>query len=97
MTTKTDEYNGWTNRETWAVHLWLSNDEGMEQMARTTIASGDARGLKIHGDDALQEDTELLLDPAYHQWPEQNAMREDVGSLWRVNWREVADAFRDDD
>ena len=24
-----DEYNGWKNRETWALNLWLSNDEGL--------------------------------------------------------------------
>jgi hypothetical protein len=23
-----DRYNGWTNYETWCVHLWLSNEEG---------------------------------------------------------------------
>ena len=32
MTTTTDTtertYNGWTNYETWAVNLWLDNDEG---------------------------------------------------------------------
>ena len=24
-----DEYNGWTNRETWALNLWLGNDQGL--------------------------------------------------------------------
>lgn len=24
---KCDRYNGWKNRETWCVHLWLSNEE----------------------------------------------------------------------
>lgn len=26
--TKEERYNGWTNYETWCVHLWLSNEEG---------------------------------------------------------------------
>lgn len=37
-----DTYNGWTNRETWAAHLW-----------------------------------------------------KDIGSLWRINWREIVEALRE--
>ena len=97
MATSTDEYQGWTNRETRAVHLWLSNDEGLYDAARSSVAYGDAKGLSIHGDDELKLSTESMLDPADCQWPEQDTMRKEIGSLWRVNWREVADAFRDED
>src|SRR3990167_9926974 len=31
---KTNTYQGWTNYETWAVNLWLTNDSGIYDMIR---------------------------------------------------------------
>jgi hypothetical protein len=40
----TDEtYNGWKNYPTWAVNLWLSNDEGLYREA-TAMAETWSRG-----------------------------------------------------
>lgn len=33
----TSRYNGYTNYETWAVNLWLSNDESIYHMIRDEI------------------------------------------------------------
>lgn len=30
-------YNGWTNYETWCVHLWLSNEEGSYRTCRGLV------------------------------------------------------------
>jgi hypothetical protein len=29
-----NEYNGWTNYETWCVNLWMSNDQGSDSYFR---------------------------------------------------------------
>lgn len=39
--TLTAEYNGWTNRETWIVNLWLTNDECYYQEPCSIIKSFD--------------------------------------------------------
>ena len=31
-------YNGWSNRETWNLYTWLTNDEGLEREVLNLIA-----------------------------------------------------------
>jgi hypothetical protein len=110
MTHETIEtYNGWTNRETWAVSLHLNNDEGLYyDTARILEASfledvdGSTREGWISGVssavESLSEWVEEILSFGY--WEEQGGtmprgiqlMKDDVGSLWRVNWREIVEA-----
>lgn len=98
------DYNGWTNRETWAVMLHINNDEGLQEsaldMAREYAGedreTGDLAGaLQAWVDDLLSRD--YWRDEYGCPMPEGiEMMRDDVGSLWRVNWRECADALLSD-
>lgn len=37
---KNDEYNGWSNYETWNVALWIQNDMGLYNMAKQYRSAG---------------------------------------------------------
>ena len=94
-----EKYNGWTNRETWATVLWLDNEQGtqelMQEMAREhDLTAGDATFA-----DRIQDFVTELLDmeevlsapPARRK--ELIAMSSDIGSLYRVDWYEIADHY----
>ena len=109
----TDEHNGWQNKETWCMGLYLDNDRGTYlETQRAT-----ARGL-IRAADFANEFPEVSLHVYRHVAIEIEAMvqewRDDltgsdyfdndsasvptglllmfleIGSLWRVDWDEIA-------
>lgn len=80
-----DNYNGWTNRETWCVHLWITNDE---------VFYAELRGRSpTEIEESFKEIETMVIDGAASE--ETATMILDIGSLWRVNWKEVSAALTD--
>lgn len=87
-----DTYNGWINRESWAAALWLNNDEGLYRWTRESIADAVRHG------ERLDEATRLFVDDMFDGLPAATAsMRNDIGSLWRVDWQAVGESLFDED
>jgi hypothetical protein len=88
-----EEYNGWSNRETWATSLHLNNDQGLYETVRDWAVSNweedESEAVTILAESIEDFVTELLET----DWDGVKFMRYDIGSLWRVNWREIADSF----
>lgn len=86
--TKDETYNGWTNRETWVVNLWLtneprSNDALLEIVTTETETVSDrADMLKDFVEEAFDLPTEGLAA--------------DLCGIGRVNWHEIIRAHEED-
>jgi hypothetical protein len=102
-----ETYNGWTNRETWAAALHLSNTEWLYNGAREVVASTDPVG-EYSRATALEEwvtgiiesqrevqDDKTVVGPTRED-PDLTMMDREVGSWWRVDWREVAEGLLED-
>jgi hypothetical protein len=100
-------YSGWTNRETWALMLWINNDEGLLGMFHDHIAAytRDARveSLTYETSKALRELAESLFTRSGYvqefgdNWPDSLAdIAEDIGSLYRINYYECAESMLSD-
>ena len=101
-----ETYNGWTNRETWATYLWLTNEEWLYKEAIETVRApfrGEGRyALGPVGRDAiplLEDDIANMFD-ALFDFDTMNRdlyrIREDIGSLWRVDWRSIVEHLVED-
>ncbi len=90
---ETQKYNGWTNRETWATALHIDNDEG--------LLAPILEVAQLHDNlydlaDEIRDFIEEVLD-FDNVSTNRNAfsMLTDIGSLYRVNWQEIAQNLLD--
>lgn len=107
---KDETYNGWTNRETWATALHIDNDEGFynqrmnccrhaqDNAIATEYASHEQVATRMLADDLRLWVEGMYDDFLYdgHRDERVALMIGDVGSLWRVNWREIAENWLSD-
>lgn len=98
-----ERYNGWTNRETWCVILWISNDEGALSYWQDAIDKTDTEGMSAEeAEEARQDDINELAIMLREQF-EQDAP--ELPGVWgdlygdplrEVDWDEIAAAILED-
>jgi hypothetical protein len=91
-----EEYNGWKNRETWATALWLDNEQGTQELMQEMAQQHEFAGtLADSVEDFVTEllDMESVLSAPPAQRKELISMASDIGSLYRVDWYEIAEHY----
>jgi len=99
-----ERYNGWTNRETWAFMLHIGNDEALYQevygRAEQLIEEAEATKYLTAQEEAERQIEDMLRD--WYDGVQDNTFKnrdgrgnvplmvQDVGSEWRINYRECA-------
>jgi hypothetical protein len=96
-----EEYNGWSNRETWAMKLHLDNDQALNdyawEYARQWEEAREEKSVYELGETLknwIEEDLLTLENIAGNRdlW----LMLTDIGSLYRVNWQEIAQTYAEE-
>lgn len=110
MTDKDETYNGYANRETWAFNLHWQNDQGLynETLDRVREASGrglaDGRTIEEATDHEIGELVVNYWRDTIDCWEAEmgtsvpDGLRmfdREVGSWWRIDYREVGEAVRE--
>lgn len=100
-----DTYEGWSNRETWCANLWLANDQGLYAMV-DEWAHELAAEASMDDEDRTTEPTYYLAEQIEGWFEEMShgdgeddyvpaasiyKVLADIGSLYRVDWREIAE------
>jgi hypothetical protein len=96
-----NEYNGWTNFETWLANIWITNDEGTTQMIQEQIDDLIETAVLQDRDDSeivevVAEMLELELERmVFAEGVPQASLTSDLlnSAINEINARELAHAF----
>lgn len=96
---KNDTYNGWTNRETWAVMLHIDNSfphvvDDIKDIARQHNLT---KATPWFGDKIRDYFNEMEADHFDNLTRDMAMIFSDIGSLWRVDWTEIGKHLADND
>ena len=88
-----EDNDGWANRETYCLHLWLTNEEPLY-----TATTAIVRSIPDEYDAALALEAWVLewYISFLHKTHDGLNMMMDIASLWRVDWVAVANALREE-
>jgi len=87
MSELTLTYNGWVNRETWLISLWLNNDEYNYRLLSEILE------MNISVSDKAERLQELVEDQMYDLDLGANLFSDLLStSLTRVDWSEVIES-----
>lgn len=90
-------YNGWTNYETWAVNLWMQNEESSYHFWKDVTFgvwnSAKATDIATRSEHARFELAEVLKEEHENQLPELKGVFADLlnAAFSEVDWYEIAD------
>lgn len=90
------QYNGWTNKPTWLVNLWITSDENQAAFWKSEVEN--ALFMNEGDKTAAAEDVAYQLESMIEHPDEETGLYADLLSyaLALVNWREVAEHLVDD-
>lgn len=86
-------YNGWSNKPTWQVMLWIDNTEGMREAAQEAIRNS--------GEDLYSQEQaarEFVEEAMLNNITSKSSLASDMLSyvLSEVNWEEVVRALEEE-